>query len=130
MPSLDSLEDLMQDELKGDLWRGEAAISHRNEASPGTKRYDATSQPVVKVRLHSTGDASPLHPNAAAALGTPGWLRCSSLKYCPILPPHRANYARWGPRFSVVAPCHRGASPASVRRRDFHHGLRTVCFVP
>src|SRR5437016_13705793 len=42
--------------------------------------------------------------------GDPGrWLRCSSLKYCPI--------------FSVVAPCHRGASPASVRRRDFHHGL-------
>ena len=120
-------------------------------------------QPVVKVRLHSgpparlprwgprsAGDASPLHPNAAAALGTPGWLRCSSLKYCPILPPHRANYARWGPRFSVVrlrsrdtlaaanfgetspkpwrrrvAPCHRGASPASVRRRDFHHGLLT-----
>src|SRR5213593_2086789 len=39
----------------------------------------------------------------------PRWLRCSSLKYCPI--------------FSVVAPCHRGASPASVRRRDFHHGL-------
>src|SRR5712691_9325600 len=52
--------------------------------------------------------------------GDPGcWLRCSSLKYCPI--------------FSVVAPCHRGASPASVRRRDFHHGLlasllcRIVC---
>src|SRR6266481_767949 len=41
----------------------------------------------------------------------PHWLRCSSLKYCPI--------------FSVVAPCHRGASPASVRRRDFHHGLLT-----
>src|SRR5437899_1660578 len=39
----------------------------------------------------------------------PRWLRCSSLKYCPI--------------FSVVAPGHRGASPASVRRRDFHHGL-------
>ena len=39
----------------------------------------------------------------------PRWLRCSSLKYCPI--------------FSVVAPCHRGASPASVRRRDLHHGL-------
>src|SRR5215210_2889690 len=39
----------------------------------------------------------------------PRWLRCSSLKYCPI--------------FSVVAPCHRGASPPSVRRRDLHHGL-------
>ena len=42
----------------------------------------------------------------------PRWPRCSSLKYCPI--------------FSVVAPCHRGASPASVRRRDFHHGLPGV----
>src|SRR5215210_2034557 len=39
----------------------------------------------------------------------PRWRRCSSLKYCPI--------------FSVVAPCHRGASPPSVRRRTFHHGL-------
>src|SRR5207244_3026708 len=27
------------------------------------------------------------------------------------------------PIFSVVAPCQRGASPASVRRRDFHHEL-------
>jgi len=35
--------------------------------------------------------------------------RCSSIKYCPI--------------FSVVAPGDRGASPVSVLRRDFHHGL-------
>jgi hypothetical protein len=35
--------------------------------------------------------------------------RCSSIKYGPI--------------FSVVAPCDRGASPVSVLRRDFHHGL-------
>ena len=35
--------------------------------------------------------------------------RCSSLAYCPI--------------FSVVAPGDRGASPVSVLRRDFHHGL-------
>jgi hypothetical protein len=39
----------------------------------------------------------------------PRWLRYSFFKYGPI--------------FSVVAPCHRGASPVSVRRRDFHHGL-------
>jgi len=56
-------------------------------------------QPGVKVRLHSAGDASPL-----AALLLP--------QIFPI--------------FSVVAPCHRGASPASVRRRDFHHGLPTT----
>src|SRR5712691_11907089 len=47
-------------------------------------------QPVVKVWLHSTGDASPL-----AALLLPQIL----------------------PVFSVVAPCHRGASPVSVRRQ-------------
>jgi len=48
----------------------------------------------------------------------------------PILPPHRANHARRGPRFAVVAPCQPGsparqprwggrpgASPPSVRRR-------------
>ena len=28
----------------------------------------------------------------------------------PVLPPHRANHARRGPRFSVVAPCHPGAA--------------------
>src|SRR5438093_9625128 len=52
----------------------------------------------------------------------PRWLRCSSLKYSRYSrssrlaigagPPTRQP--RWGPR---------GASPASVRRRDFHHGL-------
>jgi hypothetical protein len=52
-------------------------------------------QPVVKVRLHSAGDASPL-----TALLLP--------QIFPI--------------FSVVAPCHRGASPPSVRRRTFTTG--------
>src|SRR5215203_848947 len=52
-------------------------------------------QPVSQGRLHSAGDASPL--------------AASSGKYCPI--------------FSVVAPCHRGASPPSVRRRDLRRGL-------
>jgi hypothetical protein len=46
----------------------------------------------------------------------PRWLRCSFLKYCPI--------------FSVVTPCHRGASPPSVRRRDFHHGLLATTAYP
>ena len=54
-------------------------------------------QPVVKPRLHSTGDASPL-----AALLLPQIL----------------------PVFAVVAPCQRGASPVSVRRR----GSTTVCY--
>jgi molybdate transport system substrate-binding protein len=52
-------------------------------------------QPVAKVQLHSAGDASPL-----TALLLP--------QIFPI--------------FSVVAPCHRGASPASVRRRTFTTG--------
>src|SRR5437867_12062036 len=38
----------------------------------------------------------------------------------------RKPRSRKAGRISVVAPCHRGASPASVRRRDFHHGLSTL----
>ena len=38
----------------------------------------------------------------------PRWLRCSSFKYGPI--------------FSVVAPCHRGASPVSVLAGTFTTG--------
>src|SRR5438034_799184 len=49
-------------------------------------------QPVVKLQLHSAGDASPL----TALLLHQIW-----------------------PIFSVVAPCPRGASPASVRRWTF-----------
>src|SRR5206468_12503443 len=103
---------------------------------------------MVNVWLHSTSDASPRHPNAAAALGAPAPAALLLLQILPVLPPHRANHARRGPRFAVVrlrsrdtlaaanfgetspkpwgrrvAPCRRGASPASVRRRDFHHGL-------
>jgi len=63
---------------------------------------------VVKVWLHSTGDASPPHPNAAAALGTPA---PAALLLAQILPV-----------FSVVAPCRRGASPVSVRRQTFTTG--------
>src|SRR5881628_2324390 len=52
-------------------------------------------QPVVKVWLHSTGEAS---PPAALLL----------LQILPV--------------FSVVAPCRRGASPVSVRRQTFTTG--------
>src|SRR5438034_6617125 len=91
-------------------------------------------QPVVKVWLHSgpparlprwgrrsgpparlprwgprsTGDASPAHPNAAAALGTPAGAALLLLQILAV--------------FSVVAPCPRGASPVSVRRQTFTTG--------
>src|SRR6266849_8658146 len=79
----------------------------------------AAQQPVVKVWPHSTGDASFLHPNAAAASGTPALAALLLPQILPVLPPHRANDARRGPRFSVVAPCQTGASPLSVRRQTF-----------
>jgi len=54
-------------------------------------------QPVVKVWLHSTGDASPL----------------AALLLAQILPV-----------FSVVAPCRRGGRLAPLGATpDFHHGL-------
>src|SRR5882672_608893 len=56
-----------------------------------------SQQPVAKVWLHSTGDASPL----------------AALLLAQILPV-----------FSVVAPCHRGASPVSVRRQTFTTSCR------
>ena len=65
-------------------------------------------QSVVKVRLHSAGAASRLHPNAGAALGTPG-LAALLLVQIFLL-------------FSLVAPCQPGASPASVRRLTFTAG--------
>ena len=49
-------------------------------------------QPVVKVQLHSAGAAS----------------RLAALLLAQILPV-----------FSLVAPCHPGASPPSVQRRTF-----------
>ena len=52
-------------------------------------------QPAVTVQLHSAGDASPL---------------------TALLLPHIF------PICSVVAPCHRGASPPSVRRRTLTKG--------
>jgi hypothetical protein len=52
-------------------------------------------QPLVKARLHSTGDASPP----------------AALLLAQILPV-----------FSLVAPCRRGASPVSVQRQAFTRG--------
>ena len=62
-----------------------------------TRRFEAQLhwQPVAKVWLHSTGDASPP----------------AALLLAQILPV-----------FSVVAPCRRGASPVSVRRQTFTTG--------
>src|SRR5712691_8323900 len=64
----------------------------------------------------------PLHPNAAAALGTPGWLRCSSLKYSRYCHPPRKRRAAGTPVLGRRAlPAGRlarlGATP------DFHHEL-------
>src|SRR5439155_21894196 len=87
----------------------------------GRGRRAPTWQPVVKVWLHSgpparlprwgprsTGDASPAHPNAAAAVGTPAGAALLLLQILAV--------------FSVVAPCPRGASPVSVRRQTFTPG--------
>src|SRR5216117_472704 len=106
-------------------------------------------QPVVKVWLHSgpparlprwgprsTGDASPSHPNAAAALGAPAPAALLLAQILPVLPPHRAKPARRGPRFSVVrlrsrdtlAAANVGETSPPGRLAglgatpDFHHG--------
>jgi hypothetical protein len=70
-------------------------------------------QPVVKVRLHSNGDASPLHPNAGAALGAPDLAALLLPQIFPI--------------FSVVTPCQAGASSFSVLRRTFTTGCQDGC---
>ena len=57
----------------------------------------------MQLTLHSTGDASPLHPSAqACAPGTPVLAALLLLQILPV--------------FSVVAPGQTGASPVSVRR--------------
>src|SRR5439155_2726578 len=71
------------------------------------------SQPMVNVWLHSTSDASPSHPNAAAALGAPAPAALLLLQILPV--------------FSVVAPCRRGASLVSVRRQTFTPGCGAHC---
>src|SRR5438876_10034503 len=98
--------------------RGAASISvsfhvlsfrRRPFLAPATTPGLGGSQPVVKVQLHSAGDASPLHPTAhSPRRGGPGLTALLLPQIFPI--------------FSVVAPCHRGASPPSVRRRTFTTG--------
>src|SRR5947207_14009566 len=61
--------------------------------------------PVSLIRRHSAADASPLHPNAAAALGTPVLAALLLPQIFPIS--------------SVVAPCQPRASAPSVRRRIY-----------
>jgi hypothetical protein len=94
-----------------------------------TKRANSThgevrpsKQPVVQVRLHSAGDASPLHPTAHRTRGgagcvappsnTPGIL---SRRALPARGPHGAWFAPWGGAGRLAAL---GATP------DSHHGLR------
>src|SRR5213078_467076 len=67
------------------------------------------AQPVVQLHLHSSGAASLLHPNTAAALGTPA--------LAALLLPHIL------PVCSVVAPCPAGRIAALGATMDLHHGL-------
>src|SRR5947208_2597096 len=78
---------------------------------------------MVNVWLHSTSDASPRHPNAAAALGAPAPAALLLLQILPVLPPHRANHARRGPRFSVGRALPAGRLARLGATPDFHHGL-------
>src|SRR5881409_2756560 len=56
-----------------------------------------------------------MHPQATPTRlprwGAPAPAALLLLQILPVLPPHRANHARRGPRFSVVAPCRRGGAP-------------------
>src|SRR5881396_4162250 len=64
------------------------------------RRLTETSGPFTLIKDHLAGGAPRL-----AALLLPQIL--------PVLPPHRAQHARWGPRRAVVAPLRPGA-PRSV----------------
>src|SRR5712692_1026592 len=59
------------------------AIMAMSSATPCSRRMSTGKCRVSEVRLHSAGDASLLHPNAAAALGAPG---LAALLVGPILP--------------------------------------------
>jgi hypothetical protein len=74
-----------------------SSILQRQRTATTAASGVTSQQPVVKVWLHSTGDASPP----------------AALLLAQILPV-----------FSVVAPCRRGASPVSVRRRTFTTGCQ------
>jgi len=73
---------------------------------------------VAQLHLHSNGDASPLHPNAAAALGTPALAALLLLKYSQYLvedafiPDILSRHALPSGRLAVL-----GAT------MDLHHGL-------
>ena len=113
--------------------RGKAnAAGSEAEPRPVTasRRFEAQlhCQPVVQVWLHSPGDASPLHPNAAAALGAPA-LHPNAVAALGAPALHPNAVAALGaparaalllhqiqPVFSVVAPCPRGASSGSQRQ--------------
>src|SRR5438093_11398880 len=82
------------------------------------------SQPVVKVQLHSAGDASPLHPTAhSPRRGGPGLTALLLHQIFPIFSvvaplrrgPHGADFAPWGGSAGRLA-----ALGATL---DFHRGL-------
>src|SRR5436190_3387491 len=78
----------------------------------GRVPFRLSQQPVVKLQLHSAGDASHLHPNAAAALGAPGLAALLIAHMFPTCP--------------LFAPCHPGASPASVHDELVRRDTRSV----
>ena len=83
----------------------DASPEGRPEGRPLTLPW----QPVVEVRLHSAGAASRHHPNAAAALGTPGSGCVAPRSHIPDMLARRALPAG---RITGL-----GAAP------DLHHGL-------
>src|SRR5712691_12997364 len=60
----------------------------------------------------------PAPPQRGCRIGTPALAALHFLQILPVLPPHRANHARRGPRFSVVAPCRRGGAPNAAAALD------------
>src|SRR6266851_3317040 len=83
------------------------AIMAMSSATPCSRRVSRCECRVSEVRLHSAGDASLLHPNAAAALGAPG--------LAALLIAHMF------PTCSLFAPCQPGASPPSVHNEFLRH---------
>src|SRR3989442_2317488 len=97
--------------------RHAAGDQHSACRSPGL-------QPVVKLQLHSAGDASPLHPTA---LKNPRWgPRPLTALLLPQIFPMYSRYSRssrlsagFTPRTVRRGVGRRVASPPSVRRRTF-----------